>query len=111
MHLNFHLLERSYIQIGTEEISYTGISTNTLTGVTREVRGTSKDSHSDGATVTNSTDYIAWGEAASGDYVIDPGLWTLDSFGKKLLALIHNGAIFEWDSDLSGCHRNKSNHC
>ena len=89
----------SYIQIGTEEISYTGISTNTLTGVTREVRGTSKDSHADGATITNSTDYIAWGEAASGDYVIDPGLWTLDSFGKKLLALIHNGPIFEWDSD------------
>ena len=92
----------SYIQIGTEEISYTGISTNTLTGVTREVRGTTKDSHSDGATVTNSTDYVAWGEAASGDYVIDPGLWTLDSFGKKLLALIHNGPIFEWDSDASG---------
>jgi len=88
-----------YVQIDSEEISYTGISGNTLTGVTREVRNTSKASHSNGATVTNSTDYVAWGEAASGDYVIDPGLWTLDSFGKKLLALIHNGPIFEWDSD------------
>ena len=28
----------------------------------------------DGATVTNSSDYVAWGEAASGDLVIDPGL-------------------------------------
>ena len=88
-----------YVQIDSEEISYTGISGNTLTGVTREVRNTSKASHSNGATVTNSTDYVAWGEAASGDYVLDPGLWTLDSFGKKLLALIHNGPIFEWDSD------------
>ena len=29
--------------------------------------------HSNGATVTNSSDYVAWGEAASGDLVIDPG--------------------------------------
>jgi len=89
----------NFIQIDSEEISYTGISTNTLTGVTREVRGTSKALHLTGATVTNTSDYVAWGEAASGDYVIDPGLWTLDSFGKKLIALIHNGACFEWDSD------------
>ena len=30
----------NFINIGTEEISYTGISTNTLTGVTRAVRNT-----------------------------------------------------------------------
>ena len=89
----------NYVQIGTEEISYTGISTNTLTGVTRGVRNTTAASHSGGDTVTNSSDYVGWGEAASGDYVIDPGLWSLDSFGKKLIALIHNGPIFEWDSD------------
>ena len=91
----------NYVQIGTEEISYTGISTNTLTGVTRGVRNTTAASHSGGDTVTNSSDYVGWGEAASGDYVIDPGLWSLDSFGKKLIALIHNGPIFEWDSDAS----------
>ena len=89
----------NYVQIGTEELSYTGISTNTLTGVTRGVRNTTAASHSGGDTVTNSSDYVGWGEAASGDYVIDPGLWSLDSFGKKLIALIHNGPIFEWDSD------------
>ena len=91
----------NYVQIGTEEISYTGISTNTLTGVTRGVRNTTAASHSGGDTVTNSSDYVGWGEAASGDYVIDPGLWSLDSFGKKLIALIHNGPIFEWDADAS----------
>jgi len=89
----------NYVQIGTEEISYTGISTNTLTGVTRGVRNTTAASHSAGDTVTNTSDYVGWGEAASGDYVIDPGLWSLDSFGKKLIALIHNGPIFEWDAD------------
>ena len=33
-------LWNKFIKIGTEEISYTGISTNTLTGVTRGVRNT-----------------------------------------------------------------------
>ena len=80
----------NFIQIGSEEISYTGISTNTLTGVTRGVRGTTAASHSDNATITNSSDYVAWGEAASGDLVVDPGLWSIDNFGDKVIALIHN---------------------
>jgi len=89
----------SYIQVGTEEISYTGVSGNDLTGITREVRNSTRGAHSDGATVTNTTDYVGWGEAASGDKVFDPGTWTLDNYGSKLIALITNGACFEWDSD------------
>ena len=89
----------SFIQIGTEEISYTGISGNTLTGVTRGVRNTTAASHSNADTVTNSTDYVAWGEQASGDLVIDPGMWSIDNFGDKIIALIHNGQVFEWDSN------------
>ena len=89
----------SYIQVGTEEISYTGISGNDLTGITRNVRNTTRAAHSDGATVTNTTDYVGWGEAASGDKVFDPGTWTLDNYGSKLIALITDSACFEWDSD------------
>jgi len=91
----------NFILIGTEEISYTGISSNTLTGVTRGVRNTTAASHSDGATITNTSDYVAWGEAASGDLVIEPGMWSLDNFGDKAICLIVNGAVFEWDSSLS----------
>jgi hypothetical protein len=91
----------NFILIGTEEISYTGISTNTLTGVTRGVRNTTAASHSDGATVTNTSDYVAWGEAASGDLVLEPGMWSLDNFGDKAICLIHDNACFEWDSSLS----------
>ncbi len=91
----------NFIIIDSEEISYTGISTNTLTGCTRGVAGTTAASHSDGATVTNSTDYVAWGEAASGDLVIEPGMWSIDNFGDKAICLIHNSACFEWDSSLS----------
>ena len=91
----------SFIKIGTEEISYTGITSNTLTGVTRGVRNTTAASHSDGATITNTTDFVAWGEAASGDLVLEPGMWSLDNFGDKAICLIHDGAVFEWDSSLS----------
>ena len=89
----------NFIQIGTEEISYTGITSNVLTGVTRGVRNTTAAAHNAGVAVTNSSDYIAWGEAASGDLVIDPGMWSIDNFGDKIIALIHNAEVFEWDSN------------
>ena len=91
----------NFIIIDSEEISYTGVSGNTLTGLTRGVAGTTAASHSDNATVTNSTDYVAWGEAASGDLVLEPGMWSLDNFGDKAICLIHDGACFSWDSSLS----------
>jgi hypothetical protein len=88
----------NFIQIGTEEISYTGISTNTLTGVTRGVRNTTAASHTAGAIVTDTSNFVAWGEAASGDLVIDPGMWSIDNFGDKAICLIVDGEVFEWDS-------------
>jgi len=88
----------NFILIGTEEISYTGISTNTLTGVTRGVRNTTAATHTSGDTVTNTSDYVAWGEAASGDLIVDPGMWSIDNFGDKAICLIVDGECFEWNS-------------
>jgi hypothetical protein len=88
----------NFILIGTEEISYTGISTNTLTGVTRGVRNTTAATHTSGDTVTNTSDYVAWGEAASGDLIVDPGMWSIDNFGDKAICLIVDGEVFEWNS-------------
>jgi hypothetical protein len=91
----------NYILVGTEEISYTGVSGSDLTGISRAARGTTRAAHSDGATVTNYSDYAAWGQAAATtDKVAEPGLWSLDNLGSTLLALIFNSAVFEWDSDL-----------
>jgi len=98
---NFPSSGTNHIQVGNEEISYTGISGNDLTGITRGVRNSTRSAHSSGATVTNSSDYVAWGEAASGDLVLDPGLWSIDAFGKTVIALIHNAEVFQWDADLS----------
>ena len=91
----------SFIRIGTEDIKYTGVSGNTLTGVVRGARNTTAASHSDGATITNTTDFVAWGEAASGDLVLEPGMWSLDNFGDRAICLIHDGACFSWDSSIS----------
>jgi len=98
---NFPDSGTNFILVGTEEISYTGVSGNNLTGITRAVRGTTRAAHSDGATVTNTSEYVAWGEAASGDLVLEPGMWSIDNFGDKAICLIHDGPCFEWDSSLS----------
>ena len=88
------------IQIGSEFISYTNnnTTTNTLTGGARGVDGTTAVTHNAGVTVTNVTSYAGWGAPASSDFTIDPGLWVLDNFGTKLIALIYNGKCFEWDA-------------
>tara|TARA_R100001440_G_scaffold1218_5_gene4070 strand:- start:2200 stop:4410 length:2211 start_codon:yes stop_codon:yes gene_type:complete len=92
----------NFIQVGNEEISYTGITGGTtLTGITRGVRNSTRSAHSDGASVKNSSDYVAWGEAASGDLVLEPGMWSLDNFGDKAICLIHDGEVFQWDSSIA----------
>ena len=90
----------NFIQVGTEEISYTGITASKLTGITRAVRGTTRAAHNTGVTVTNTSSFTGWGSpAANTDSVTDPGLWSLDNLGTTLIALIHNGECFKWDGD------------
>ena len=90
----------NFIQVDNEEISYTGLTATSFTGITRNVRGTTNASHSDGAPVTNFSAYSAWGQAASTtDKVAEPGMWSLDNLGSTLIALIFNGECFQWDAD------------
>ena len=92
----------NFIQVGTEEISYTGITSTSFTGITRAVRGTTRAAHSTGATVTNHSGFSGWGSAASTtDKVAEPGMWSLDNLGSTLIALIFNGECFQWNSDLA----------
>ena len=90
----------NFVLIGTEMIQYTGISSNTLTGVTRGARGTTAASHSDGVTVTDASDYAAWNQQTAEGLALDPGMWSIDNFGDKAICLIHDSACFEWDSSL-----------
>ena len=98
------------IRIGTEDISYTSnnTGTNTLSGGARGVNGTTKTTHSGGATVTNISSYAGWGDPSSTDFTIDPGLWVLDNYGTKLIALIYNGRCFEWDASATNATSNRA---
>ena len=99
----------NFIQIGSEEISYTGIVGNELTGITRAVRGTTRAAHNNGVTVTNSSSFTGWGSpAANTDSVTDPGLWSLDNLGRTAIALIHNGECFKWDSNATNATDNRA---
>ena len=92
----------NFIQVGTEEISYTGITSTSFTGITRAVRGTTRAAHSTGATVTNHSGFSGWGSAASTtDKVAEPGMWSIDNLGSTAIALIFNGECFEWNADLT----------
>ena len=82
------------IKVGAEFISYTGISTNDLTGITRATAGT-RSAHASGSGVEY---YTGWGVASlASTLTIDPASWSLDNFGEKLIATIKNGKTFEWN--------------
>jgi hypothetical protein len=92
------------VAVGTELITYTGISSNDLTGIVRgtngtAVSGTTGQAHSNGATVTNATDFSGWGSAVEADTItLEPGLWSLSNFGEVLVATIANGKTFTWNA-------------
>jgi hypothetical protein len=94
--------------IGSELITYTGVSGNTLTGLTRGANGTTAASHSSGATVSDASGYAGWNTAVSGDVVTAPGIWSLDNFGNKLVATITGGESFEWDSNPTGANNTRA---
>jgi hypothetical protein len=99
---NFPSTGTNFIQVDNEEISYTGLTATSFTGITRNVRGTANASHSNGATVTDFSSYAAWGQASkSTDKVAEPGMWSIDNLGSTAIALIFNGECFEWNADLT----------
>ena len=94
--------------VNQEIISYTGVSGNTLTGLTRGALGTTAAIHSSGDTVRDSSGYAGWNTAVSGDVVTAPGLWSLDNFGNKLIATITGGESFEWDSNPTAANNTRA---
>ena len=90
------------IAVGSELITYTAVSGVELTGISRAQKGTSSAIHSDGAIVTNATDFTGWGDAVdAGTITLEPGLWSLSNFGDVLVATIANGKTFTWDSSIA----------
>ena len=84
----------------SELVTYSGKSGNNLTGCTRSTNGTTAPSSTaTGTTVTNATDWTGFGSAVEASTVtLEPGLWSLNSFGEVLVATILNGKTFTWNA-------------
>jgi|TARA_Y100000114_G_scaffold147976_1_gene160403 hypothetical protein len=86
------------ILVGGELITYTGKSSNDLTGITRGALGSKRSAHSDGSIVQDATGFIGWGNASSASTVVLPSAdWSLDNFGQTLIATILDGRTFTWE--------------
>jgi len=97
------------ILVDSELITYTGKSTNDLTGCTRGASGSTAATHSDGATATDASDFGGWGVAVKADQVqLEPGLWSLDNFGQVLVATVSNGKTFTWNSGATSATSNRA---
>jgi len=93
-------LTNGKLRIGSEDMSYTTntTGTNTISGITRGINGTTAAEHSNGATVTDITDFVGWGDASTTNTVtVEPANWSLDNFGNILIATVHNGRTFTWN--------------
>ncbi len=92
------------VVIDNEIITYTGVSTNDLTGVQRGQLGTDAVAHDAGATATESFNFVGWGSTipveagVNPDFAISVRLWKQDNFGEDLLANIYKGRLYYWDS-------------
>jgi len=90
------------VLIDNELITYTGVSSPNLTGITRGASGTATASHNDGATVIEASSYFGWGDATNEAVtVLEPGNWSLDNFGEILIGTIRNNKSFQWNPSAS----------
>ena len=92
------LISAGTIVIDTESITYSGISTNTLTGCVRGANGTTAATHLTGATVTQVTSaFSGWGQASStGGVGQQLRLWSQSNFGEDLIFNPRGGAMYYW---------------
>jgi hypothetical protein len=86
------------IVVDTESITYSGISTNTLTGCTRGANGTTAAAHLTGAVVTQVTSaFTGWGlGVSSGGVGQQLRLWSHSNYGEDLIFNPRGGALYYW---------------
>jgi hypothetical protein len=87
--------------IDTESITYSGKSTNTLTGCVRGANGTTAAAHTSGATVTQvASTWNGWGIAAANSGVGQQlRLWSQANYGQDLIFNPRGGGIYYWSTN------------
>jgi len=88
------------VLIDSEQISYTGISTLTLTGCTRGANGSTAASHSSGAAAQLVT---GWGSPAPAGLGlgIQLRLWSQSNYGEDLIFNPRGGAMYYWANNIN----------
>jgi hypothetical protein len=86
------------IVVDTESITYSGISTNTLTGCVRGANGTTAAAHLTGAVVTQVTSsFTGWGiGSSSGGIGQQLRLWSHSNYGEDLIFNPRGSALYYW---------------
>ena len=103
------LADGEFSLTGDELFSYTLKSGNYLGNLTRGISGTTAGNWSLVATLRDATDFAGWGSPVdAATIVLEPGLWSLDTFGDVLVATIANGKTFTWDSSVSAKFTNRA---
>jgi hypothetical protein len=85
------------ILIDSELITFSGVSSQTLTGCTRGTNGTLAASHTTGATVQLANSFIGWGVPAAPTIGTQLRTWTQSNFGQDLVFNPRNGALYIWN--------------
>jgi hypothetical protein len=85
------------ILIDSELITFSGVSTNTLTGCVRGTDGTTAAAHTTGATVQLATTFIGWGQPAAATIGTQLRTWTQTTFGQDLIFNPRNGPLYIWN--------------
>lgn len=85
------------VLIDNELITYSGVSTNTLTGCTRGTNGTIAASHTSGVVVQLATAFIGWGQPAAPTIGTQLRTWTQTNFGQDLIFNPRNGPLYIWN--------------
>ena len=96
------------IAIANELITYTSKNSTQFLGIVRGANGTATagtsngQAHSTNAVVQNATDFTGFGSAVEASTItLEPGLWSLNSFGQVLVATILNGKTFTWNAGIA----------
>ena len=87
------------VLIDNELITYSGVSTKTLTGCARGTNGTIAASHLSGATVQNAVSFEGWGTSAASTIGLQLRTWTQYNFGDYLMFNPRGGALYIWTTD------------
>lgn len=87
--------DSGFIKVEEEIISYSGKSTNDLTGIARGALSSTITAHNNGVAVIDTTN--GWGMSSATTTTTELRTWSNDNFGEDLLINPKDGAVYYWD--------------